>query len=551
MAQDEIKQRITVEADQAIRDLERVTEAEQKHARQIKRTGDAAEQSGERSKKAGDQTRQAGDEIRKSGDAAEDASRKHDKLGTTWSNLSNDVLVAGAAAVGALTAALRLNTQELERNAEAANRVKEVQIDLQFLSQGYRPDELAAVRAAAEKKGGPNALSDMATTFAELKSKTAAMGDRERVALFEQLVETSMTTSAPASSLVGLFAKGSQYVADPDRLQDIIRQTQILSPASSPKVLEKELPRALATGAEVGLTAEETSGLLVSAMNIDEESGGTSLRNIMTILAGGTTPEGMKILEAAGAKPEQGVLNQLDALRNAQLNPAQMTTLVGRENFVTFAGMLRQGQYRDNIGSIYTTTQGTGDPTAEALQNILSGDRQQALRALTDQATTRIEGIRADDREAQEAMYVRKRLEEEMLKDDRAPYYINYKLWGYDQAVGVGMSPVAATKFAVGFQERKRYVPVAEQALEEMPDLDVSEIGDAYDEAQRATETASQPGMPKRQDVEDAVGKALNDPRNGSREERSARPINVTVIGTSYGGRDPRTEGLGYTGRAR
>ena len=143
--------------------------------------------------------------------------------------------------VNGLIHALRTSQQAMQENARVANELKEAQRNLQFLSQGFGPEELKATANAARLKGGQDAVLDAQTAFADMKSQTASMSDADRIALFNQLVQTSLTTDAPMSELVSLFAKGSQYVADPERLQSIIRKTQELSPAASPKVFPPRL----------------------------------------------------------------------------------------------------------------------------------------------------------------------------------------------------------------------------------------------------------------------------------------------------------------------
>ena len=386
---DEIKQRYEVEADEALRAHDQVADA----------------------------TKRVGDETKETGEKADDASNKVGILQRGYTALLSSVggLLAAYGGAAGFNYLLRLNTEELERNAAAANELKKAQVDLQFLSQGYRYDELAAVEAASNLGTGTQA--ELAGVFANLKSKTAALDDQSRIALFEQLVETSLSTSASPSDLVGLFARGSQFVNDPERLQNMIREAQRLSPAASPTALEATLPSSLAVGNTVGLTAEQTTGLLVAAITANEESGANSLRNIMTILAGGTTPDGLDILKNAGASPGSGIVNQLDALRNANLGVEQITTLFGRENYSTISAILQLNQYGSNIESLYQATQGGRDLSQEAIQNIYSSDRQQALRLQNEQIKNQIQNLQARDVGAQEYELIGNLLELQRLEE--------------------------------------------------------------------------------------------------------------------------------------
>jgi len=465
---DEIKQKIGVEADEAIRKLKEVSDAEQQLAGDVE---------------------QAGDEARS-------ASGEMDGLSKAHEGLSNNLkgMIAGAFSIGALTKLIQLNTDAIRENADATNRLKEAQLDLQFLNQGYRGDELAAVKRASEIVGGADAQAELAATYAQLKSKTASLEDDERIALFEQLVETSLTTTTKPSQLVPLFATASQFIADPERLQAIVRKTQELSPAATADLLAKEFPQAFGAGRSAGLIPEQTAGLLASALKVDEATGGTALRTILQVLSGAATPEQVKILEGIGAPPSMGTIGQLgrigELIRSGELSKADQVKLFGGPYQSIAAELALSGEYQGNIEQIIQASQGGVDITQEAIRNIFAADAQQATRLKTRQVEAEIENIKSNDLNAQRIELAKKLMELEMRKRGYSEARIQLVLATMKVASGLGGSPELtidvgapggnAFRTLTGGEYGGDIARAVKAALDALPDTDVSSIGDAF-----------------------------------------------------------------------
>jgi len=416
MPDDEYKFKITAEGEQAAQEMRKVADAEDELGRKTEEVGDKANAS----------------------------SAASDKVMGAFGSLGNQVL-ALAGPAGALVLFNRIlaeNKRAMEENAEVANRLKESQLDLQFLGSDYNPSELSAVRRAGEISGD---LYGSFLAFGELKSKTAAMTDEQRFGLYEQLVETSLTTSAGQSSLVPLFAKMSQFVDDPERLQAIIRESQRLSPAATPQALAGNLPNILSPSEALNLSPEQAAGLLVTALNIDEASGATQLRNTLRILSGGGTDEQTKMLIGYGADPSIGIMAQLAALRGANLGVPEASKLVGGENFTGFLGLLRDTAAKRNIAEIQAASLAGVDTTRQAIENIYGKDEQQRARLGGAQAEARLQQARSTDLQAQLATRARKDLEAGMIASGMPPIMRATRLAAFDTAIGMGMSIQEAT----------------------------------------------------------------------------------------------------------
>lgn len=256
---DEVKTRVTVDADDAVRDLNRVSGATEKMGRE---------------------TREAGRE-------AADASRDVDSMTGALKILAG--LFAGGQALQTLfddfTRAVEANSQALRENAEAAAEAAKSQLDLQFLNERFSIEERGFVENFAAFTG--ESQEQAAASIAQFRSATAHLSKPQQDEYLRQLAETKVGTSGTSASLVPLFARGSRFFKDdPEVLQALMREAQKLSPVATPQFLADRVG-ILGIGEKAGLTPAQTIGLLTTSLAVDEASGETSLRNIISILGGG------------------------------------------------------------------------------------------------------------------------------------------------------------------------------------------------------------------------------------------------------------------------
>ena len=119
--------------------------------------------------------------------------------------------------------------------------------------------------------------------------------------------------------------------------------------------------------------------------------------------------------------------------------------------------------------------------TAEAIQNIYGGDKQQASRLKTRQVEARIAGLQSDDYTAQRALEGERLLEEQLRKDKMPPYLRSAILWRYRQGIGVGVEPETMLKESFGYMgysswSKREQAPAVEK-FRGPPDLNVMDIG--------------------------------------------------------------------------
>lgn len=374
------------------------------------------------------------------------------------------------AAISGFSTLLRLNTEEINKNVEAATRLALARLDLQFLSQDYKPEEIAAVRRAGEITGD---LPDAFRAFGELRSKASHLSEADQLALFQEIVETKLTTTAPMSELIRLFVETREHIEDPQQLQNLLRKAQEFSPASTPERMAKALPQLLEVGREAGLDPDQIAGITAAALLADEESGDTVARNLMAIFAGGMRGPARKLFEKHGATPDKGFMEQMRILAEADLPVEDAARMVGRENFAVLLNLLRNRERTEGfIGGIRDARLGPEDLTAQALTNVLGKDEGQRLRLQTAQAAARAEGIRGDDTGAQRVELGRQLLQESLLRQGR-PAIVRGPTGGlYTALTAMGFEPGTIANLFGGPTERD-----IDRGLAAGPDLDVGQIG--------------------------------------------------------------------------
>lgn len=442
---DELKLRMTVEGSpESIRKIEAVAKAE----KGLKTTTKAV------------------------GDEQEKTKKKTGLLMRGLEGLRNSLLGVAGSLTGIFIAALRASRREMLENADAANKLKNAQKDLIFLSNRLRKDELAAVRQASALTGQDEGA--VAQSFAQLKSQTSNLNDKQRQDLFQQQVLQSFTTSAPIGSLTNLFSKGSKFISDPKRLGNVIRQTQIESPEASPAKLAQLLPSVLAIGREAGLRPEQSAGMFAFAAGRTgtAEEGKTGVRNIISILQGGATPEGLKILKGAGATQDKGVLGQLKSLSKAGLSLGDFTKIFGRENSAVASSFARDPEALfDTIGRIEEAGASKRNLTRDAVQDIFSKDRSLQLQVITAQAKARIQSIKARDIGSQEANAAKVLAEEQALIEGKGAFRRDFDALGFDVRRFLGGDGAESAAF-IGGDASDRAVRKGLRG----PDLDVTKI---------------------------------------------------------------------------
>jgi hypothetical protein len=487
------------QAEETARDTKALGEEQEKAgrkaeeaARDAKKLGDAVERTGDQAVEAAGDTRSLADETAKAGGAAGGAAVEVDKLEkssgflrTGFDSLVSTVrgLVGGLVGVGGLIAVWRANREEMEANVRVIRELAEAQRDFLFLSSGNTAEELDAIKDAAEIVGGKGSRALLTRTFTQLKSQTADLSEEERLGLFQQLIETSLTTSTSPTDLVELYSKGIRYEPDPQRLQNIIAQTIRDNPESSPAVVGRLLPQLLPVGSAAGLTAAESAGAFSFAAGAagSPEQGATGLRNIILALRGRGTPESREILERVGAGPDLNFFGQLSALGSAfdsgQLNLPDLESIGGRENTALLSALLRgRGDLNANVRRAVSASTGE-DITRVTLERTLDEFATQNIELLTRQAEARVESMRLEDTDAQRAALGRLLFEEALRRNNAlSPYRRGFQLIGYDVLTGFGLSPENAVGAIEPTGTDLFSDPVA-AGLNGRANIDVSRIG--------------------------------------------------------------------------
>ena len=188
---DEIKKRVTADVDDAVRDFERVANAE----------GEMA-----------DQTRKVGDEAETTSSKFSQQTSEIEGMITRFASL--------AAVIGGVREIYAGYTRDLQENAQAARDAAQATLDLHALSLKFSPEDEAFIGQMAELGG--RSRQEMGQTFTGFKSATAFMAPEEQRSFFEEMVVVpGMGTSGGIDALSTFAARASSTIKDPVALRNL------------------------------------------------------------------------------------------------------------------------------------------------------------------------------------------------------------------------------------------------------------------------------------------------------------------------------------------
>ncbi|MEM6551773.1 MAG: phage tail tape measure protein [Planctomycetota bacterium] len=420
-----------VEIDRLGRELADVTEAERRHRRELDRVVN--------------KHRQANAEIGRTRGLI-------GGLGRLWQSATSGIkgYVAGFIGFAAVTRLIQAQNQELQQNLQLMRDLANAQRDFLFLGGDETPREKDAILQGARVIGGKDAQEQLTRTFAQLKSQTSTLGTEDRIALFNELVQTSLTTETAPTDLVELFAKGRQFIDDPNRLQNVIAQTIIESPESDPSAIARLLPQTLPLGQAAGLSPEEVAGLtsFFAGRAGSPEVGVTALRSVILRLQAQGSDQQEQLKDQLGIDDEQSLLANLQALAQARragsLDLTALKGLVGEEPAAVLSSALdAPDQQAQIIGRIVEAGQSPRDITGERLARVLRENPAIANELRTRQlefAVAEQQRAKADSRVQQARLL----LEKQLLEEDVAPFIRRGLLKAFDTAVASGASAETA-----------------------------------------------------------------------------------------------------------
>jgi len=382
-------------------------------------------------------------------------------------------LVGGLIGVGGLMAALQAIRAEMEENVKAAREFAEASLNLQFMSDQFKPQEREFIGQAAEFSGRQPV--EVAGAMADLKSRFPNLSDEQTQKLFMEVGETARTTPAPLSALVQAFSTIRQYESDPQKVQNILRASITQSGVSDPAQLSPLMAKFMGLGQQLNLSAGQSAGAVAAAtgLGLAPEESITGLRNIALSLQGKGTPDGAKVLKRLKID-RTNFLHALDQLAEANnaglLKTKDIEDIGGRESVAVLSSLLdkeRLADFQAKIKSVADAQQSPRDLTAEAIKQQFESDPLQETNFKLKRAEAEASTQKAGDVESMRTSLARQIIENRMRRDEIPPYLEKEKLWFFDAYTGFGGSPEDAASFVAPYSQKKSYRHDVEQGLRE------------------------------------------------------------------------------------
>lgn len=433
MAEQEIGIRVRVDADEAVRRLREVAQTEQQVA---------------------GATRTAGEE-------AEQTSRKGAGMNATYAAMASQMktLVAGMLGTNGVIAVYRMLNEEMERNARLTREAADAQLDLQYLSQTFDPQEREFVNRAAVAAG--RQLPETLRAYAGLKSFFPGLDDQTLQSLFLQIAETAVTTTAPLETLTGAFQGLFDVTRDPQQAQNILRQTIVQGGRSDPGVISKLLGKFLGPGINVGgLSPAQAAGAVAGVTGLTTQQPEEQVQGLLTFMLqvmGDSPPEVKRLLAKAGVDTSQGFFPAIEGITSAvnrgALSKAQFQTIVSREGIKVASALLdptKRAEFFAKINRVVEAGASDRDLTADAIANQFRADPTAARNYAIKQAEAREQIMRAQDADALEIELGAKLLENTLYEQGMNVVGRKSALGLYRSLTAFGMAPENAASISTG-----------------------------------------------------------------------------------------------------
>lgn len=419
---DEVKTRITVEGDEALRIL-------RENGIAFEELGDKVEGTGKKSKKS---------------------SEEMSLFGRVVGGVKNQL--AGLA--GIFLGAFGLNAifdqfskriqnarQELQKYIDTTKAFSKAQLELTYLNMVDDPKERQFV-VEQSAISGRSAIEGF-EAYAALKSKNANATQAELFEVFRGISSKATQTSAPLTTLVeanDALRKGGLGVL---ASQNVAEQAAIEAGEVNPATLAPLLARIIPLAGVAGLTPGQAAGVAAAGTTLGGNSNVdiTALATIIRRISGKGTPEGRKILERVGAG-SGNFFDQLDAITAARqqglISDQELESVVGAEALSQILTITRPevlNNFKASANRVGDAANLKSSLVLEKQRNILGSNPVQSLSLSADQLEAQIEAERGQSELAARTRAVRAQLELFILQKGIDPGRVQEVLEEYDTLV--------------------------------------------------------------------------------------------------------------------
>jgi len=384
------------------------------------------------------------------GNAAKRTGGKAGMLASAFSKLLIK-LVAIATAVRVVTAAFRANTEEIDKNAEAAIRQAEKLLRLQHLGDLFKekPDVRKEVEAYAEF--GRRPFEEVADAWYNLRSKSGALSPQTRKSILQEALELGRTDpEMPLDTLVDMFTLYAKKTGqtDANRIQNILKQT-ITEAGGGGADVASYMPRFLPTGMAGDLTGPEAAGLWAYATTQTSNAAvaTTGLQALFLGLQGKGTPESAKIIEGLGIDPKMPFFQKMGLLsaarKSGKFGLGQAEQLAGREGSSLLLDMLKDpAAMMRTVSRVVAVNRGDIDLARTGIEELLGQDEMARLYDHFQQLNVMSENLKGQDTEALRWKLIEKAVEVKGFKQEWSP--VRKKI-GYGAVRALEMMGVSPT----------------------------------------------------------------------------------------------------------
>lgn len=417
---DEVKTRLTVEGDEAIRTLEDAARAEQEHADALDKAGEAAAGAAEKTRDQGEATDEAKG---KTGEASAELGHLTNALGINLASITG--MVGGIVGVGGLIAAyqqwlenIEAVNQRLQENAQIVRDNAEARLNFVALQGVESAEDVERIDAFAAFAG--RSPGEIARVQGSLRSQFPNASSQDISNLTLEVAAASQLTDASPTELAQGLSVIFREVGDARVAGNIFQEAIQQAGEAEPGRLAQEVGKFIGIGSQIGgLDAGEAAGFAAAGtgLGLPNEEATTGLKNVLFAIRGRGTPEGNEILDGLGIDRENVInaLQQISAARQAgQIDDAQLEAIGGREAAPVFAALsdpIKLQNFLASVGAVDAAEDFEGRIVTDKAESIFTPGSIQSANLLIKQLEAQTESVRASDQRAARVAEARAALE--------------------------------------------------------------------------------------------------------------------------------------------
>ena len=413
-----IKQDITVDAEQAKRELQDV-------AHGTRELSKSTEDSANSTNKAEQVHKQANRTIR-------DSTNELDKMAGSVDGVTGgfaSMVLQMSTGAGVITAAIAGITtyfhamnqaaddaiERLETILDKVQEATDATLELHAINLGYSEADEKLVSTFSKATG--RSFQESARTLTRFRSANAALDKETQDKLFtEGLLPVALTTTGSLDPAAKFIGRISSITQDPEEIKNLIAYSVKLAGEADPSQFVGEAGELLVSGNASGLSPADTLSLLAFASGkFETAEAGTKPSNIITKF--NADPATLEKLQGLGVDPNSDFFTKLNKLSSSGADQGQLVDLVGLEKYKVLQSLVDENATVQDFRQQTNDAVGGGDLIGDFIQDLItkSPNHARALK-IAQQAQELADLERQDAERAQIFEIARGALEYELEK---------------------------------------------------------------------------------------------------------------------------------------